>query len=327
MFKRIYNSLEIKKAIECYDRLKSFRSASRSLGISKSTIHRWYKTFHSLVVRQSCQRKKLKRKPRRPKYPTLIADLHNLFSSERLQYYSLASIQQNLTYTNKPSISWIRSCLSKSKISRRRFVTSKVCTPNSLRLSELTTAFSISLESLSNDEIICIDETGFCNIGNHTYGYFRRGKNPQQVHVSKRQKRSLVMAVGNKGVISFQHQDKPYNSQTFYSFIEALISKVPTNTKVFLMDNVAFHKTRKLKELLESKGISLLFIPPYSPRCNPIEEVFSLLKRHYRSLNIEQPMLQNLTNSLNYLGSLSSFDNFYSHTRYYLQTYHAMKTI
>ncbi len=53
MFKRVYNSLEIKKARECYDRLKSFR-------ISKFTIHRWYKTFHAMVVRQPCQRKKLK---------------------------------------------------------------------------------------------------------------------------------------------------------------------------------------------------------------------------------------------------------------------------
>jgi len=62
MFRRIYNSLEIKKAIECYDRVKSYRVASLVTGISKSTIHRWYKTFHSLVVRHSIQKRKNKRR-------------------------------------------------------------------------------------------------------------------------------------------------------------------------------------------------------------------------------------------------------------------------
>jgi len=318
MFKRVYTSLEIKKAIECYDHVKSYRVASSVTGIGKSTIHRWYKSFHSLIVRRSIQKRKNKR-TRRPKYPKLIEQLNQLFDTNKLKYYTLRSIQSHLSYSSLPSISWIRKCLTKSKISRRRFTTSKVCTPNRSQLSELTQTFSNIIGSLSDDEIVCIDETGFCNIGNHTYGYFPKGKVPDDLLVSRRQKRSLVMAISSKHVISFHYQDKPYNSESFYNYIESLIHLVPTTTKAFLMDNVSFHKTKKLKELVESKGFSLLFIPPYSPRCNPIEEVFSILKRRYRTLDHQQPLQHNMLESIEYLKTVDSFQNYYNHTRRFLQ--------
>jgi len=320
MFKRLYSSLEIKKAIECYDRVKSYRTASHITGISKSTIHRWYKSFHSLMIRQSVQKRKNKRKSRKPKYPDLIDELKQLFHSKQLKYYTLKSIQSQLSLSLSPSLSWIRKCLSKSNISRRRFVTSKVSTPNLLRLSELTQTFSNTFSVLQNNEIVCIDETGFSNIGNHTYGYFIKGKQPEQAIVSKRQKQSLVMAISSEKVISFHHQEKPYNSESFFNYVESLLPLLPSNTKAILIDNVSFHKTRKLRELIESKGLKLLFIPPYSPRCNPIEEVFSLLKHHYRSLNIQEPILYNISKSLEHLNRIDTFDNFYNHTRRYLQT-------
>ena len=58
MFTRLYKSFEIKRALECYDNVKSYRKASIITGIGKSTIHRWYNTFHFLMVRQPIQTKK-----------------------------------------------------------------------------------------------------------------------------------------------------------------------------------------------------------------------------------------------------------------------------
>ena len=46
------------------------------------------------------------------------------------------------------------------------------------------------------------------------------------------------------------------------------------------MDNVAFHKSHKIRDLIEGSGNHILFIPPYSPDFNPIEEVFSKLKSY-----------------------------------------------
>jgi transposase len=47
------------------------------------------------------------------------------------------------------------------------------------------------------------------------------------------------------------------------------------------MDNVAFHHSKIIKELIHKKGWEYLYTPPYSPVFNPIEGVFSIVKRHY----------------------------------------------
>jgi len=44
------------------------------------------------------------------------------------------------------------------------------------------------------------------------------------------------------------------------------------------MDNVAIHKVKGIREMIEERGLLLLYLPPYSPYLNPIEEAFSSMK-------------------------------------------------
>ena len=317
MFTRLYKSREIKKALECYDNVKSYRKASLITGISKSTIHRWYNSFHSLVVRQPIQKKKKLRRSRKPKYPSIDSVIKDLFTDNKLQYFSLKAIRDHLSFDKLPSLSWVRSALKSSRISRRRFQTSRVCTNKVTSLTERYVAFNESLQRFGNEDIICIDETGFSNVGNIAYGYFAKGKNPEHVTVPKRVRNSVVMAINSQGMISYQLQEKPYNSRTYCDFVKSLLSIVPSNAKVLLMDNVSFHKTKELKELVTS----ILFIPPYSPRCNPIEEVFSLIKRKYRCLDPSTPLKQNIEESIDLLQSVRTFEPYYKHTRYHVENY------
>ena len=48
------------------------------------------------------------------------------------------------------------------------------------------------------------------------------------------------------------------------------------------MDNAAFHKSEKTKQLIESVGCKLIFLPPYSPDLNPIEKFWANMKRWIR---------------------------------------------
>jgi len=43
-----------------------------------------------------------------------------------------------------------------------------------------------------------------------------------------------------------------------------------------VMDNAAFHRSQKTKDLIESVGCKVIFLPPYSPDLNPIEKFWSL---------------------------------------------------
>ncbi len=45
-----------------------------------------------------------------------------------------------------------------------------------------------------------------------------------------------------------------------------------------VMDNLAAHKGERVRELVEERGCEVLFVPPYSPDMNPIEEAFSKIK-------------------------------------------------
>ena len=50
-----------------------------------------------------------------------------------------------------------------------------------------------------------------------------------------------------------------------------------------VLDNLASHKVAGVREAIKARGASLLFLPPYSPDLNPIEQVFAKLKQLIRS--------------------------------------------
>ena len=50
------------------------------------------------------------------------------------------------------------------------------------------------------------------------------------------------------------------------------------------MDNAAFHKSQKTKDLIESVGCKLIFLPSYSPDLNPIEKFWANMKKWVRNM-------------------------------------------
>ena len=56
-----------------------------------------------------------------------------------------------------------------------------------------------------------------------------------------------------------------------------------------MLDNVSFHHSKVCKEVAYAKGYDLLFVPPYYPWFNPIEGIFSVVKRSfYKGATIQQ---------------------------------------
>ena len=50
------------------------------------------------------------------------------------------------------------------------------------------------------------------------------------------------------------------------------------------MDNLGAHQPRRIRELIETRGAELVFVPSYSPELNPIEQAFSKIKNLLRKL-------------------------------------------
>jgi transposase len=68
------------------------------------------------------------------------------------------------------------------------------------------------------------------------------------------------------------------NREVFETYVEQILAPTLRTGQVVVMDNLTAHKGERIKELIESRGCELLYLPPYSPDFNPIEEAFAKIK-------------------------------------------------
>jgi transposase len=64
----------------------------------------------------------------------------------------------------------------------------------------------------------------------------------------------------------------------FETFVERLLAPALSPGQVVVMDNLGAHKGERVRELIQERGCELVYLPPYSPELNPIEEAFSKVK-------------------------------------------------
>lgn len=308
---------KIRQALLSYAKHKSLRKTAADVGVGKSTVHRWWKSFHLLTGIRNNHQKRKRRKTRKSKYADIVQKLKDLFAQEGiLKYYTLSSIREALSPDSRPSLSSLCMYLRRAGISRRRFSRTYVCGRTDQDMLRLTKEFADKLSMFRDDQVVCLDETGFCNIGYVSYGYFPKGEQPTSVRVRRRERYSVIAAVHpSKGVLLTKMQHMAYDKTTFLSFIDDLLSILPPTVKAVIMDNVSFHRNHTVRERFANRGVEILYIPPYSPRCNPIEEVFSLVKHKYKTSD-DFDFTDKVCGALEYVkNGYKDFYCFYRHTR------------
>jgi transposase len=72
--------------------------------------------------------------------------------------------------------------------------------------------------------------------------------------------------------------DGPINSDAFQVYVDHILVPELSPGDVVIMDNLGSHKGPAVRAAIEAAGASLLYLPPYSPDFNPIENAFSKLK-------------------------------------------------
>ncbi len=80
------------------------------------------------------------------------------------------------------------------------------------------------------------------------------------------------------------------NAEWFTVWLEQHLFKELAPASILLMDNAAFHKTAKTRTLIEQAGHTLLYLPPYSPDFNPIEQDFATMKQRRQYAPPETPL-------------------------------------
>ncbi len=77
--------------------------------------------------------------------------------------------------------------------------------------------------------------------------------------------------------------DGAINGQSFCAYVEQFLAPTLRAGDIVVADNLGSHKVAGVRDAIEARGATLLFMPPYSPDLNPIEQVFSKLKQLLRS--------------------------------------------
>lgn len=114
--------------------------------------------------------------------------------------------------------------------------------------------------------------------------YFRAesGKRIFSPYPTRRDRYSVLAALGIGGMIGWTITEGTYNSEAFISGLSTFLCpylRLHRDMRlIVVMDGAAIHKNVQVRELLAECGAACVYLPPYSPEYNPIEKVFSLVK-------------------------------------------------
>lgn len=95
---------------------------------------------------------------------------------------------------------------------------------------------------------------------------------------------TLIAALDHRGVRCSMTVDGSVDGEVFAAFVERVLVPTLLPGRIVVMDNLQPHKSVRVRQMIESAGASVLFLPPYSPDLNPIELAFSKIKQKLRSL-------------------------------------------
>lgn len=138
---------------------------------------------------------------------------------------------------------------------------------------------------LAAEELIFVDETGINVDLGRTYGRSPVGEPIMESRpVNTPQNLSVIGALGARGLLTSLCVEGAVDGECFAQFVEEMLVPELEPGQIVLMDNVAVHKSDRVQKALERAGAVLIFLPPYSPDLNPIEECWSKIKAGLRAV-------------------------------------------
>jgi transposase len=93
---------------------------------------------------------------------------------------------------------------------------------------------------------------------------------------------TFVAGLRTSGMVAPMVLDGPINGELFQAYVDQVLVPELRPGDIVVMDNLGSHKGAGVREAIEAAGAELLYLPPYSPDLNPIENAFAKLKAMLR---------------------------------------------
>lgn len=133
--------------------------------------------------------------------------------------------------------------------------------------------------------LVFVDETSLKTNMTRIRGWAEIGQRLVEKVVGKRwETNTLIHAVSLDGTRAAMVLDGPVDGISFTGFCEQQLAPALHPGDLVVLDNLSSHKTAAANRAIEAVGAKLVYLPPYSPDLNPIENIFSKIKQLVRGL-------------------------------------------
>ena len=92
---------------------------------------------------------------------------------------------------------------------------------------------------------------------------------------------TLLSSITQRGLGPCLAVEDSTTREIFEAYLEHVLAPTLEGGQVVVVDNLSAHKGGRVKEIVESAGCELVYLPPYSPDLNPIEQRLSRRSRDY----------------------------------------------
>jgi len=132
---------------------------------------------------------------------------------------------------------------------------------------------------------VFLDETG-TNLG--MTRLYARAEGQARAHGSapknQGQNVSVIGSIRLDGEITAMNFPGSLDGEAFHVYAKEILAPTLRPGDVLVMDNLSVHQNKRACNVIEACGAEILFLPPYSPRLNPIEECWSKVKTILRTI-------------------------------------------
>jgi transposase len=136
---------------------------------------------------------------------------------------------------------------------------------------------------LDPERLIFIDESGLSTNMARLRGWAPKGERCRAAIPHGHWKTiTFVGGLTLEGFVAPMLLDGPMDGECFLAWVEQMLAPTLQPGHLVVMDNLPAHKVAGIEEAIEARGAQLLYLPPYSPDFNPIENAFAKFKAHVR---------------------------------------------
>jgi len=154
-----------------------------------------------------------------------------------------------------------------------------------VRNEEARSAWREAVAQLDPEQLVFVDESGTHISLTRVYGWAPHDQRATgSVPRNHGKNTTLVAALAPDGLHEPWLIEGAMETATFAWYVAEQLAPTLRPGQVVVMDHLSAHKADRIRQAIAARGCQLLFLPPYSPDCTPIEQAFSKIKALLRGL-------------------------------------------